>query len=148
MRKRLGLSFVLVRAAWIMLPATLLIGLGTLYGFAGTNGATLFGFMLLFGWLLTFLFAILQRIMPFLASMFVTPPARGGTAIVAELSGAPALKLHAICHALALFILAIAIVLDDAVVVRLGSAAGLIGALAFAWFTADVIRRMLPANQS
>ena len=148
MRKRLGLSFVLVRAAWIMLPATLLIGLAALYGFAGANGATLFGFMLLFGWLLTFLFAILQRIMPFLASMFVTPPARGGTAIVAELSGAPALKLHAICHALALFVLTIAIVLDNAAIVRLGSIAGLIGALAFAWFTADVIRRMLPANQS
>ena len=148
MRKRLGLSFVLVRAAWIMLPATLLVGLAELYGFAGTNGATLFGFMLLFGWLLTFLFAILQRIMPFLASMFVTPPARGGTAIVAELSGAPALKLHAICHALALFILAIAIVLDNAAVGRLGGAIGLVGALAFAWFTADVIRRMLPANQS
>jgi hypothetical protein len=148
MRKRLGLSFVLVRAAWIMLPTTLLIGLTALYGFAGANGATLFGFMLLFGWLLTFLFAILQRIMPFLASMFVTPPARGGTAIVAELSGAPALKLHAICHALALSILTIAIVLDNPTIVRLGSVAGLVGALAFGWFTADVIRRMLPANQS
>jgi hypothetical protein len=148
MRKRLGLSFVLVRAAWIMLPATLVVGLAALYGFAGANGVTLFGFMLLFGWLLTFLLAILQRIMPFLASMFVTPPARGGTAIVAELSGAPALKLHAICHALALFILAIAIVLDNGAVGRLGGAIGLVGALAFAWFTADVIRRMLPANQS
>jgi hypothetical protein len=102
--------------------------------------------MLLFGWLLTFLFAILQRIMPFLASMFVTPPARGGTAIVAELSGAPALKLHATCHALALFILTIAIILDDAMIGRLGSAVGLMGALAFAWFTADVIRRMLQAH--
>jgi len=148
MRKRLGLSFVLVRAAWIMLPATLVVGLAALYGFAGSNGVTLFGFMLLFGWLLTFLLAILQRIMPFLASMFVTPPARGGTAIVAELSGAPALKLHAICHALALFIFAIAIVLDNAAIGRSGGAVGLMGALAFAWFTADVIRRMLPANQS
>jgi hypothetical protein len=148
MRKRLGLSFVLVRAAWIILPATLVVGLAALYGFAGSNGVTLFGFMLLFGWLLTFLLAILQRIMPFLASMFVTPPARGGTAIVAELSGAPALKLHAICHALALFIFAIAIVLDNAAIGRSGGAVGLMGALAFAWFTADVIRRMLPANQS
>ena len=148
MRKRLGLSFVLVRVAWIILPATLVVGLAALYGFAGSNGVTLFGFMLLFGWLLTFLLAILQRIMPFLASMFVTPPARGGTAIVAELSGAPALKLHAICHALALFIFAIAIVLDNAAIVRSGGAVGLMGALAFAWFTADVIRRMLPANQS
>lgn len=148
MRKRLGLSFVLVRAAWVMLPATLLIGLAALYGFAGSNGATLFGFLLLFGWLLTFLFAILQRIMPFLASMFVTPPARGGTAIVAELSSAPVLKLHAICHGLAILILAIAIILDNAAIVRLGSAAGLLGALAFAWFTADIVRRIIEESRS
>ncbi len=102
MRKRLGFSFVLVRAAWVMLPITLLVGLAALYGIAGDHGATLFGFLLLFGWLLTFLFGILQRIMPFLASMFVTPPARGGPAIASELAGAAPLKLHAVCHALAL----------------------------------------------
>jgi hypothetical protein len=131
-----------------MLLATLLVGLAALYGFAGTNGPTLFGFMLLFGWLLTFLFAILQRIMPFLASMFLPPPARGGTAIVAELSGAPVLKLHAICHCSAVVALAVAIVLDNAVVGRLASAIGLVGAFAFAWFTADIIRRMLQAGQT
>ena len=148
MRKRLGLSFVLVRAAWIMLPVTILAGLAALYGLAGRNGATLFGFLLLFGWLLTFLFAILQRIMPFLASMFVTPPASGGTAIVSELAGARSLKLHATCHALALAVLAVAIFLDDATVARAGSVIGLVGAIAFAWFTADVIRRMLPAKDA
>jgi hypothetical protein len=148
MRKRLGLSFVLVRVAWVMLPATLLVGLAALYGFAGKNGATLFGFLLLFGWLLTFLFAILQRIMPFLASMFVPPPASGGTAIVSELAGARSLKLHAVCHATALAVLASAIILDDAMVARVGSAIGLVGAIAFAWFTADIIRRMLPAKQA
>ena len=146
MRKRLGLSFILMRTAWVMLPVTLLVGLAALYGFAGKNGATLFGFLLLFGWLLTFLFAILQRIMPFLASMFVPTPARGGTAIVSELAGAPSLKLHAVCHGLALAILAVAIVLDNAMVARVGSAIGLVGAMAFAWFTADVIRRLLPAK--
>ena len=148
MRKRLGLSFVLVRAAWIMLPITLLTGLAALYGIAGDNGATLFGFLLLFGWLLTFLFGILQRILPFLASMFVASPARGGPAIITELAGAAALKLHAVCHALALTGLAFAIVTDNAVIARAGSAVGLVGAIAFAWFTADVIWRMLPGKQS
>lgn len=146
MRKRLGLSFILVRAAWVMLPATLLVGLAALYGLAGKNGPTLFGFLLLFGWLLTFLSAILQRIMPFLASMFVPTPAHGGTAIVSELAGARSLKLHAVCHGLALAALAVAIVLDNAMVARVGSAIGLVGAVAFAWFTADIIRRMLPAK--
>jgi hypothetical protein len=146
MRKRLGLSFILVRAAWIMLPATLLVGLAALYGFAGANGGTLFGFFLLFGWLLTFLVAILQRIMPFLASMFATPQASGGSAIVSELANARSLKLHAACHGLAFAVIVVAIVLDNATVARLGIAIGLIGALAFAWFTADVIRRILPAD--
>ncbi len=146
MRKRLGLSFVLVRAAWLMLLATFVVGFAALYDLAGKNGAALFGFLLLFGWLLTFLFAILQRIMPFLASMFVTPPAQGGSAIVSELAGATSLKLHAGCHALALAVLAAAIVLDNATLVRIGSAVGLIGAAAFAWFTVDVIRRMMPAT--
>ncbi|MFN3655633.1 MAG: hypothetical protein ACK4UO_00095 [Pseudolabrys sp.] len=148
MRKRLGLSFVLVRAAWVMLPATIIAGLAALYGLAGKNGPTLFGFLLLFGWLLTFLFAILQRIMPFLASMFVTPPASGGTAIVAELAGARSLKLHAACHGLALAVLTAAILLDNVAVARLGAAIGLAGALAFLFFTADVIRRILPARKS
>jgi hypothetical protein len=148
MRKRLGLSFVLVRAAWIMLPITLLVGLASLCGIAGDNGATLFGFLLLFGWLLTFLLGILQRILPFLASMFVTPPAMGGPSIVSELARAIPLKLHAGCHALAIAGFAVAIVTDNAVIARAGSAVGLAGAIAFAWFTADVIRRMLPGRPS
>ncbi len=148
MRKGLGLSFLLLRAAWIMLPITLLVGLAALYGFASDNGATLFGFLLLFGWLLTFLLGILQRILPFLASMFVVSPARGGPAIVSVLAGSALLKLHALCHALALAGLAVAIVTDNAVIARAGSAVGLVGAIAFAWFAADVIRRMLPGKQT
>ena len=148
MRKRLGLSFVLVRTAWIMLPITLLAGLGALYGIAGDNGATLFGFLLLFGWLLTFLFGILQRIMPFLASMFAATPARGGVAIVSVLAGAAPLKLHAVCHTLALAVLTVAIATGNAAIARAGSAVGLVGAIAFGWFTADVIRRILPGKQS
>lgn len=146
MRKRLGLSFILVRAAWIMLPATLLVGLAALYGLAGERGGTLFGFLLLFGWLLTFSVAILQRIMPFLASMFAATPASGGSPIVSELAKVRSLRLHAICHGLAFTLLVVAILLGDATVARLGSAVGLIGAIAFAWFTADVIRRILPGK--
>ena len=129
-----------------MLPATLLVGLAALYGLAGNDGPTLFAFLLLFGWLLTFLIAILQRIMPFLASMFVTLPASGGAAIVSELANARSLKLHAVCHGLAVTILVVAILLDNATVARFGSTIGLIGALAFAWFAADVIRRIVPAG--
>jgi hypothetical protein len=145
MRKRLGLSFVLIRGAWLVLLATPLVGLAALYGFAGPNGPTLFGF-LMFAWLLTFLLGVLQRIVPFLASMFVVTPA-GGMPLMSELANARLLDVHAACHAAALAILAIAIAIGADWLLRLGSAVGLIGALAFAWFTADVIRHMVKPAQ-
>ena len=130
-----------------MLPITLLVGLAALYGIAGNNGATLFGFLLLFDWLLTFLFGILQHILPFLASLFAPPPARGDRPLVSELSGSAPLKIHAVCHALAVAGLAIAIVADNGLIARASSAVGLIGAIAFAWFTGSVIRRMQSGKQ-
>ncbi len=143
MRKRLGLSFVLIRTAWVMLPMTLLVGLAALYGFAGPNGPTLFGFMLIGGWLLTFLLGILQRILPFLASMHAARSAGGAPPLMSELAGSGPLKVHAICHALALAVLGLAIAVDSAGLVRIGTAAGLVGSVAFAWFTGDVTRRLV-----
>ena len=143
MRKRLGLSFALVRAAWTMLPMTILAGVAALYGFAGSNGPTLFGFLLIVGWLLTFLLGILQRIMPFLASMHAdrspgkTPP------MLSEIAASGSIRTHAICHAVALVVVAIAIVSDAPELLRIGAAIGLLGALAFVWFTADVTRYLL-----
>jgi hypothetical protein len=147
MRKRLGLSFVLVRIAWAMLPLTLLAGLAALYGLAGSNGPTLFGFLLIGGWLLTFLLGVLQRIFPFLASMHAARPG-ASPPLVSGLAASWPLKLHALCHCAALAMIGVAIGLDDAMLTRLGAATGLLGAVAFAWFTADVIRRVLPTVAS
>jgi hypothetical protein len=144
MRKRLGHSFLLVRGAWAMLPATLLIGLAALFGYAGPNGPTLFGLFLFVGWLLTFLLGILQRILPFLASMHISkgsaPP------LMSELTASAALKLHAVCHALAFVLLALSVATDTVALTQVGSMVGLLGALAFAWFTFDVTRRVLVAR--
>ena len=141
MRKRLGLSFVLVRAAWAMLPLSLVAGLASLYGVAGPNGPTLFGLTLIGGWLVTFLLGILQRILPFLASMHATSSG-GMPPLMSELAAGGPLKLHAVCHGLALCALAAAIVMDDPVLVRAGAAVGFVGALAFARFTAEIMRRV------
>jgi hypothetical protein len=142
MRKRLGLSFVLVRAAWACLLLTPLIGLAALYDWAGPNGATLFGLVLLGGWLMTFLFGILQRIIPFLASMHVTQ-AKGAPPLLSELAAEGPLTVHAVCHAIGVVGLAAAIILDNGMIVRGAAAIGLIGALAFAVFTGDVVRRLI-----
>jgi hypothetical protein len=143
MRKRLGLSFVLVRIAWAMLPVSLLAGLAALHGLAGPNGPTLFGFLLLSGWLLTFLLGILQRIMPFLASMHAMRAQSAPPPLLSELAGAGPLKVHAVCHVIAVSAIAAGIGFNQVLPVRLGAVIGLAGALAFAAFTATIIRRML-----
>jgi hypothetical protein len=143
MRKRLGLSFMLVRAAWVVLPVTLIAGLAALYGLAGPNGGTLFGFLLFVGWLLTFLLGVLQRILPFLASMHAGPAAGGGPVLMSELAASAPLKLHAGCHGAAVLILASAIAFDMEGLARIGSAVGLAGAVAFAWFTGEITWRVV-----
>jgi hypothetical protein len=145
MRKRLGLSFVLIRVAWVMLPLVLLVGLAELYGLAGTNGQTLFGLLLIGGWLLTFLLGVLQRILPFLASMHTPRSAGGAPPLLSELAASRPLLVHAVCHCSALSLLAASIVADASALARLGAAIGLIGALAFAWFATDVLRRIAVA---
>jgi hypothetical protein len=142
MRKRLGLSFVLVRAAWAALLLTPFVGLAALYDLAGPNGATLFGLVALGGWLMTFLFGILQRIIPFLASMHVTQP-KGAPPLLSELASDVPLTVHAVCHGIAIVALAVAIVLDNGWIARGAAAVGLIGAVALAVFTADVARRLI-----
>jgi hypothetical protein len=148
MRKRQGLSFVLVRVSWAMLPLTLLVGVATLHGAAGPNGAALFGFLLLFGWLLTFLLGILQRILPFLASMHAMRGQGGSTPPMSALSASLPLRLHAGGHFAALVLLSAAILTDGAVLARAGAAIGLLGSLAFAWFAIDVLSRVLRPRTS
>ncbi len=142
MRKHLGLSFVLIRAAWLLLPITLLVGLAALFGRAGANGPTLFGFMLL-SWLLTFLLGILQRIVPFLASMHVSRADGGAPPPLSRLAASAPLKAHAVCHGIALAVVTTAIAGGYPELFRLGAGIGLVGAAAFAWFCADVMRRLV-----
>jgi hypothetical protein len=141
MRKRLGLSFVLVRAAWASLAASLVLGAALALGTPVPNGLTLFGFLVLFGWLLTFVLGILQRIMPFLGSMHATRPG-GKPPLVSELTLERPLRLHAGAHGLALAAVALGIVLAEPALVQVGAVVGTAGALAFSWFALGVVRRM------
>jgi hypothetical protein len=80
--------------------------------------------------------------MPFLASMHVTQP-RGAPPLLSELGAAGPLTVHAVSHGIAVVGLAAAIVFDNGMLVRGAAAIGLVGALAFAVFTADVARRLI-----
>ncbi len=141
MRKRLGLSFVLVRVAWVLLPASLVIGLLDLYGLLGPAGDTFFGFVLFAGWLLTMLLAILQRILPFLAAMHAARPDGRGP-LASQLASELALRVSSICHLAALAIVGGGILSESVVLVRIGAAIGLTGALAFAVFGGAIIARL------
>jgi hypothetical protein len=120
-----------------------LVGLAALYEWAGSNGPTLFGFLLIGGWLLTFLLGILQRILPFLASMHAARSASGAPSLVSELAAGWPLTVHAVCHGIALAMLTVAIVVDSTSLARAAAGIGLIGAVSFAWFTAEVMRRLV-----
>lgn len=142
MRRRLGLPFILVRLGWAMLPVSLVLGFVLASGLLDWHGGpALFGIVVLGGWLLTFLFGILQRIMPFLATMYATD--RDGRPLApGELTARGPLLVHTVCHVAALTLLTVGVIIDNAAAVRIGASVGAVGAVAFAWFAAGVIRRL------
>ncbi len=138
MRKRLGLSFVMIRVSWALLGLGLLIGLGLALDLAIPNAPALFGFVVLVGWLLTFLTGILQRIMPFLASMHASGKS-GRMPLLSDLTAETPLRIHAVCHWGALALVAVGIVTDLTICIQAGAALGFIGSLAFAAFAVNVV---------
>jgi hypothetical protein len=144
MRKNLGLSFVLIKAAWALMPVSLLVGAAAALDLAGPRGGTLFGFLAVYGWLLTFLLGILQRIVPFLCAMHAskagqTPPK------LSDLAREAPLKVHVVCHFAAIALVAAGIGLGVPLAVAAGAAAGLSGSLTFLWFVVGTVRRTLAA---
>ncbi len=62
--------------------------------------------------------------------------------LLSELTAGTPLKIHALCHFLAIVICSLGIVLDDARVVRAGAFAGFVGAVAFLVFAIAVFRKL------
>ncbi|MCP5075572.1 MAG: hypothetical protein GY947_20055 [Rhodobacteraceae bacterium] len=146
MRKRLGLSFWLIRSSWGLLVICLILGGGLIAGAPISNGPALFGFVLLAGWQLTFLTGVLQRIMPFLASMHAAGPS-GLPPLLSELTAEGPLKFHAVCHLLAILFCSAGVALDQAGLVRLGAGFGAFSAIGFAIFSIAVLRKMVISRQ-
>ncbi len=141
MRRELGHSFTLVRLGWGLLPVSILVGMVAATGWRPAVTVPLFGFLLIFGWLLTFLTGVLQRIMPFLASMHSFRPG-GRPALVSALTAETPLKIHLYCHLAALVAIAAGIVLDIGLLARLGAVAGLAGSISFAVFAVALWQRL------
>lgn len=145
MRRDLGPSFRMVRIGWVMLVASLVAALGVVLDAPFDGMPTLFGLLLIVGWLLTFLLGILQRIVPFLASMHASrgkhrPPTPS------SLAAGSALRVHYVSHLLALAVLIVAVAAGNAWLARIGALAGLVGAAAFLVFFVQVVRRMRGAG--
>ncbi len=145
MRKDLGRSVWLMRLAWTSLGLALLLALALVLGASADTWGRLFGVLAVVGWLLSFLFGVLQRILPFLASMHAAlgqrrPPTP--SAMTLE----QALAWHFGAHCAALLLLAGAAVFDRAELAAAAGAVGLVGALAFGLFFAVLVRRLLQAT--
>jgi hypothetical protein len=140
MRRTLGLPLQLVRLGWAGLAASLLAALALAAGLPWPRLPLLF-VVLLVGALLSVLFGMLGRIVPFLASMHA-PPGRRGPPPPSALTAEGPLALHAAGHVAALGLLLAAVALGDAGLVRAAASAGLVGAAAFAVFVAVAWRRL------
>lgn len=144
MRKKLETFFRLVKAAWVMLPLSLACGIAALF----TDVAPLWGLLLVLGWLLSFVTGILQRIMPFLASMHSGPGAGGKPILLSQLVAQRPLAIHAACHGAAIALIAAGMVAGSEALTALGAACGLAGALAFASFAWLLMRRYQAHHQA
>lgn len=137
MRRRLGWSFVLIRLSWGLLPASIVAG-GLAY--ADLIPAELFGVILLPGWLLTILLGILQRILPFLASMNTVRACARPASATALVWEAP-LKVVTLCHPLAVLLLAAAVAAGLPALTLAAGATGAAGAAAFLVYAVTVVSR-------
>ncbi|MBF0356797.1 MAG: hypothetical protein HQL43_16340 [Alphaproteobacteria bacterium] len=140
MRKRTGFFFLPIWTGAALAPVSILSGLAALFDLF-PNAGLLFIWLTVAGWLLTFLLGVLQRIMPFLASMHSATPF-GRTPLLSQLMAEGLTKTHFVFHLIALVAVGAGLVLDSQILVRLGAVSGLLGALAFAGYGIELYRRL------
>ncbi len=137
LRRPLGPAFLLVRVSWACLLSSLVLAILMELQVAPPRTGQLFVLLLVPGWLLTFLLGVLQRIVPFLASVHAS-----STPLVSSLTPPRLLAVHRLLHLGALAALVAAVVLNEELLVQAGAAAGLAGALTYAAFFTFVILKV------
>ena len=146
MKKNLGISFVLIKTSWVLLPVSLAVGIAAISGIPYEATMLIAAYIAIFGWLLTFVLGVQQQIMPFLAAMNISK-AGGKPPRLSQLTAGKPLKIHAVCHFSAIVLLGLGIVTELELAIQTGAVIGIVGALAFLWFTIDVYRRMLKTGR-
>ena len=145
MRRELGRSFQLVRAGWVGLVATLALAAWWALDPSREGLAAALVACAVAGWLSSFLFGILQRIVPFLLSMHLAG-ARRRAPTPSSLTDERALAVHRVAHIAALTLFAGALLLDQPLLLVAAAAAGTVGAAAFLIFLGTAIRRARKAQ--
>jgi hypothetical protein len=147
-RRNLGPSFLLVRLSWAMLPVSLAVGLLLSLGLLPAWMEPLFVVLLVVGWLLSLVLGMLQRILPFLATLHAARGARRMPRST-ELTSPVLARLQAAGHALALLGLTVGVVFDRADLIRAGALIGAAGAAILILFALDIwlrVRDLPPAQ--
>lgn len=139
MRKKLGVAGFMIRAGWASLLLSLILGTLLGIGYLDDSAIRLFVYVALFGWLLTFLLGVLQRILPFLGSMNATG-AGGKPPLPSKLAPDNVLRAHAALHIVAVVLVGCGLGLEDPLWVRLGALSGLLGAVVYAGFAVRIWR--------
>jgi len=145
LRPPLGPAFLLIRIGWACLIASLGLALPLALGWRANGALAAFGVLLIAGWLLTFLLAVLQRIVPFLASAHAGGGARG-MPLVSPLEPGGSLAVHRVLHVVALVGLLVAIAAQAEGLARVAAATGLAGAIAFSLFFTRSLMRLRAAR--
>lgn len=133
MRSPLGPAFLLIRVSWACLIASLALAA---LGFPG--GTLLFGIVLVPGWLLTFLLGVMQRIVPFLASVHASTTTRG-TPLISAMTPARVLAAHRLLHLSAIALLCLSVLTKQSILAAIAAASGVAGAALFAAFYVFVL---------
>jgi hypothetical protein len=130
-----------MRVGWAGLGVALALALALVLGAPEDPWARLFGVAAVAGWLLSFLFGVLQRILPFLASMHAAQGQKRPPTPSALTPERP-LAVHFAAHLTALALLAAATAAQSVLLTQVAALAGCIGAVAWVFFFAGLMRRL------
>lgn len=139
MRKRFDFSFKLIFLSWTLLIVSLLLAILLVLDLIRP---VVFVSVLLAGWLLTFLLAVLQRIVPFLASMHSSKN-QGKTLMVSQLTQQTALNVANMAHLVAVTLLIFGVCLKIPFIIQLACVSAIVGAAVFLYFLGFAVRRTL-----